>query len=153
MVTWHTLQFSDCEFLIFNYGDEFYMKKIYIVNTFLLAGFLLIWLIEIISCFIYDSVLIFNNESFFIILTLFALFLSFLLFKKFKISYLSILYLLIASGFTLLILRDSILFYLPFYHNESFSIAKCIIIYYSLLTFVLAIISGVIAVVCHYTKN
>lgn len=129
------------------------MRKLYLANTFLLSVFILIWLIEIISCFIYDSVLIINNESFFIILTLFALFLSSLLFKKFKISYLSILYLLIASGFTLLILRDSILFYLPFYHSESFSIAKCIIIYYSLLTFVFAIISGVIAVVCHYTKN
>ncbi len=147
------MQFTDCEFLIFNYGDEFYMRKLYLANTFLLSVFILIWLIEIISCFIYDSVLIINNESFFIILTLFALFLSSLLFKKFKISYLSILYLLIASGFTLLILRDSILFYLPFYHSESFSIAKCIIIYYSLLTFVFAIISGVIAVVCHYTKN
>ena len=129
------------------------MRKLYLVNNFLLSVFILIWLIEIISCFNYDSILIFNNESFFIILTLFALFLSFLLFKKFKISYLSILYLLIASGFTLLILRDSILFYLPFYYNESFSIAKCIIIYYSLLTFVFAIISGVIAVVCHYKKN
>ena len=129
------------------------MRKIYLVNTFLLVVFLLIWLIEIISCFIYDSVLIINNESFFIILTLFALFLSFLLFRRFKIGYLSILYLLIASGFMILILRDSILFYLPFFHNESFSISECFIIYYSLLTFSLAIVSGVIAVVCHYKKN
>ena len=129
------------------------MKKIYLVNTFLLTAYLLIWMIEIISCFIYDSVLIFNNESFIIILTLFALFLCFLLFKRFRIGYLSILYLFIASGFTLLIFRDSILFYLPFYHNESFSISECMIIYYSLLTFVFAIISGVIAVVCHYKKK
>ena len=129
------------------------MKKIYLVNTFLLTAYLLIWLIEIISCFIYDSVLIFNNESFIIILTLFALFLCFLLFKRFRIGYLSILYLLIASGFTLLIFRDSILFYLPFYHNESFSISECMIIYYSLLTFVFAIISSVIAVVCHCKKK
>ena len=129
------------------------MKKIYLVNTFLLTAYLLIWLIEIISCFIYDSVLIFNNESFIIILTLFALFLCFLLLKRFKIGYLSILYLLIASGFTLLIFRDSILFYLPFYHNESFSISECMVIYYSLLTFVFAIISGVIAVVCHCKKK
>ncbi len=129
------------------------MKKIYLVNTFLFSAFMLIWLIEIISCFIYDSVLIFNNESFIIILTLFALFLCFLLFKRFKIGYLSILYLLIASGFTLLIFRDSILFYLPFYHNESFSISECVIIYYSLLTFVFAIISGIIAVVCHCKKK
>lgn len=129
------------------------MKKLYLVNTFLFSAFMLIWLIEIISCFIYDSVLIFNNESFIIILTLFALFLCFLLFKRFKIGYLSILYLLIASGFTLLIFRDSILFYLPFYHNESFSISECVIIYYSLLTFVFAIISGIIAVVCHCKKK
>ena len=129
------------------------MKKIYLVNTFLLTTYLLIWLIEIISCFIYDSVLIFNNESFIIILTLFALFLCFLLFKRFRIGYLSILCLLIASGFTLLIFRDSILFYLPFYHNESFSISECMIIYYSLLTFVFAMISGVIAVVCHCKKK
>ena len=129
------------------------MRKLYLVNTFLLLVFLLIWLIEIIGCFIYDSVLIFNNESFIIILTLFALFLSFLLFKKFKIGCLSIVCLLIASGFMILILRDSILFYLPFYHNESFSISECVIIYYSLLTFVFAFISCVISVVCHYKKN
>ena len=129
------------------------MKKIYLANTILLSAFLLIWLIEIISCFINYSVLIFNNESFIIILALFALFICFLLRKKFRIGYLSILYLLTASGFTLLILRDSILLYLPFYHNESFSISECVIIYYSLLTFVFVIISGVIAVVCHCKKK
>ena len=129
------------------------MRKIYLVNTFLLAVFILIWLIEIISCFIYDSVLIFNNESFIITSFMFICFLYLLLFKKFKIGCLSIVYLLIASGFMILILRDSILFYLPFYYNESFSISECVIIYYSLLTFAFAIISGVIAVICHYKKN
>ena len=129
------------------------MRKIYLVNTFLLVVFILIWLIEIISCFIYDSVLIFNNESFIITSFLFICFIYLLLFKKFKIGCLSIVYLLIASGFMILILRDSILFYLPFYHNESFSISECVITYYSLLTFVFAIISGVIAIVCLYKKN
>ena len=129
------------------------MRKLYLVNTFLLLVFLLIWLIEIIGCFIYDSVLIFNNESFIITSFLFIFSLCLLLFKKFKIGCLSIVCLLIASGFMILILRDSILFYLPFYHNESFSISECVIIYYSLLTFVFAIISCVISVVCHYKKN
>ncbi len=128
------------------------MKKIYFVNTFLLSVFLLIWLIEIISYFIYDSILEFNNESFIITIALLILFLFIFVYKRFKIDNLSIVCLLIASGFMILILRDSILFYLPFYHNEHFIIKECIIIYYSLLTFAFAIISGVIAVVCHFKR-
>ena len=74
-------------------------------------------------------------------------------FSKFKIGYMGIISLIIISGVTLLILKDSILFYLPIYHNERFVIRECIVIYYTLLNFTFSIVCGIIYIIYRFKHS
>lgn len=129
------------------------MKKLFSVNTAFLIIFLLIWIFEIFCSFSYNSILIENKSSIIIaaVLCCIANFLYF--FSKFKIGYMGIISLIIISGVTLLILKDSILFYLPIYHNERFVIRECIVIYYTLLTFTFSIVCGIISVIYRFKHS
>ena len=49
--------------------------------------------------------------------------------------------------------KDSILFYLPIYHNERFVIRECIVIYYTLLTFTFSIVCGIISVIYRFKHS
>lgn len=123
------------------------MKKLFFVNTIFLIIFALIWLLEAIACLNYDSIFLDNKSTVIVILILLILSVIYLFYTKFKMSYINVVCLFVISSVTLLVLKDSILFYLPVYHNERFVIRECIVIYYSLLTFGFSIISGVISVI------
>lgn len=123
------------------------MKNLFLVNTIFLVIFALIWLLEVIACLNYNSIFLDNKSTVIVILILLILLVIYLFYTKFKMSYINVICLFVMSSITLLILKDSILFYLPVYHNERFVIRECIVIYYSLLTFAFSIISGVISVI------
>lgn len=129
------------------------MKKLFSVNTAFLIIFLLIWIFEIFCSFSYNSILIENKSSIIIAAVLCALLIFYIFFSKFKIGYMGIISLIIISGVTLLILKDSILFYLPIYHNERFVIRECIVIYYTLLTFTFSIVCGIISVIYRFKHS
>lgn len=127
------------------------MKKLFLINMVFLLIFLVIWIFEIICYINNDSILINENLPIIISLVLFVVLIFYIIYNKFKIGFLGVICLFLISGITLLILRDSILFYLPFYHNERFVIRECIVIYYSLLSFIFSIVSSFIAVI-YYLK-
>ena len=128
-----------------------FMKKLFLINMVFLLIFLVIWIFEIICYINNDSILINENLPIIISLVLFVVLIFYIIYNKFKIGFLGVICLFLISGITLLILRDSILFYLPFYHNERFVIRECIVIYYSLLSFIFSIVSSFIAVI-YYLK-
>ena len=131
------------------------MKKLFFINLIFLLIFLLIWIFEILSCINYDSVLIDNNSTIIIAILLCTSLIVYISYNKFRIGYIGLICLFIISGITLLIFKDNILFYLPIYHNERFVIRECIIIYYSILSFILSVVSGFVTVIhsFNYSKN
>lgn len=130
-------------------------NKIIVFNTFLIVGFLLIWIIELFKSIKYNSVLfsrdIVNDSRLsplagVAILILLSL-IFFRLFKKCNLIYAGIVCLGVLSIITIFVVSQDILMYLPFYPNESFIISECILIYYSIFSCLSSILSGVLIVI------
>jgi len=116
------------------------MKKFCECRVFLIICFLLVWIIEIYKSFLNNSTII-NNKSFECVVVM-AFIVSVVLLAFFspyfkKIHYAKTVILLTFSISTILILHESIYFYLPWNHNEQFIVSECILIYLSFFSLLL----------------
>lgn len=131
---------------------------ILIVNTFLLIVFVIVWISELYGTINYDSML-FSRDIYYennknklsvltgiIILIVLGAFLLIMGIKK-KILIAEIISVLAFSIIALIVLREKISSYLPFQNYESFVWIECLMVYYSMISFLISLSSGVLLLV------
>ena len=123
------------------------MKLITKCNIAVLLVYLLVFLVEVIKSFFYDSIVVSlsnNSNVFLVVILLLAVALVFGIKNKKRLHFYTVICMVTVSMSVILLMSESIYFYLPWNHNEQFIFLECFLIYFAFFTLVWSFLNIVI---------
>lgn len=123
------------------------MKAIHRCNMVFIISILLFWMLEILKCFSYNSTLMNMNEipKFIIVILVIGAFIVYVIYSFFSkpLCRYTVIVLFSLSVGTIILLYESIYFYLPWNHNEQFIFNECALIYLAVFSLVWLLLLGI----------